>query len=171
MTAAANATLTAAQWNANIRDNLAETEAAKATVATSHFVSTAANAIAQRTTVAATVMPTENTTSTSYVDLNTAGPAVTATTGTEAIVWIASEIDTGADNAIAKASFAVSGATTIAASDDWAIRSHQYGRTPARKGVAHMVTLTAGANTFTMKYAVGSSFGYFGKREIIVLPF
>jgi len=72
------------------------------------------------------------------------------------------------------ASFAVSGATTIAADDKWAIyMSGVTANNSNRWGVARLVTgLTAGSNTFTMKYAAGvtGATGTFRKREIVVLP-
>ena len=108
----------------------------------------------------------ENTTSTSYTDLTTAGPAVTVTTGTKALVIITSELSHSATG-VARASFAVSGATTQAANDDYDL--HSQGDLTDRFSSASYVTLTAGSNTFTMKYRVNSGTGYFSDRQIFVI--
>ena len=73
-TAVAGATFSAAQFNANVRDNLNETAPAKATAASQLFVSTGPNAIAARVPSTARVDTAESTSSTSYVDLATPGP-------------------------------------------------------------------------------------------------
>src|SRR4249919_3869016 len=88
LTAVANATLTAAQWNASVRDNLLATAVALATTAGSHFAVTATNTLAERLTQTNTVATSETTASTSYTALATAGPAITATTGVLAIVAV-----------------------------------------------------------------------------------
>ncbi|MYV58048.1 hypothetical protein [Streptomyces sp. SID3212] len=172
MTAVATNAITAAQWNAQIRDNFAETEAAKAVGAAAYLVATGSNALTSRTLRTGENMVSESTSSTSYADLGTPGPAVTVTTGTQAIVFIAGEAQNNTDNSVHKFSVAVSGATTTAASDDWAvIIDGNYSVSPVRRASAHRFTLTGGSNTFTMKYAVGSGIGTFGKRQIAVLPF
>ena len=114
----------------------------------------------------AEINTSENTTSTSYTDLTTAGPAVTVTTGTKALVIITSELSHSATG-VARASFAVSGATTQAASDDYDL--HSQGDYTDRFSSASYVTLTAGSNTFTMKYRVNSGTGYFSDRQIFVM--
>ena len=48
LTAVSNTALTAAQWNASVRDNLLMTAPALATTTGRHFVSTGANTIAER---------------------------------------------------------------------------------------------------------------------------
>jgi hypothetical protein len=171
MTAAGNATFTAAQYNANIRDNFPETETGKATFATGYFVATGSNAIVQRVMDSLSVFTSESTTSTSYTDLATPGPAKTVTTGTQALVWICGTLSTNTDDAIQKMSFAVSGASTIAAADSSAIIiDGQYNGSPVRRGICQMVTLTAGSNTFTAKYAQSGGTATFMNRSIIVLP-
>jgi hypothetical protein len=108
----------------------------------------------------------QNTTSTSYTDLTTAGPAVTVTTGTKALVIITSELSHDATG-VPRVSFAVSGATTQAANDDYDL--HSQGSNTFRFSSASYVTLTAGSNTFTMKYRVNSGTGYFSDRQIFVM--
>lgn len=172
MTAVATNAITAAQWNAQIRDNFAETEGAKATGTAAYLVATGANALISRTMRTGDSSAVESTSSTSYTDLGTPGPSVTVTTGTSAIVFITAEAQTNTANSSHKFTFEVSGATTIAASDDWAvILDGNYDLSPVRRSSAHRVTLTGGSNVFKMKYAVGSGVGTFGKRQIAVLPF
>lgn len=91
MTAIARDIWSAAQYNAHVRDNLLETMAGKAANAGGYFVTTAAGAIAQRLPGSAVVATSQTRSSTAYGDLTTTGPAVTVTTGTEALVWIAAE--------------------------------------------------------------------------------
>jgi hypothetical protein len=116
----------------------------------------------------ATVATNQTTTSQSYTDLATAGPAVTLTTGTKALVIMSSYsvVGTG-DNAFT--SFAVSGATTIAATDNYAISQSGTNRQSVSRATC-LTTLTAGSNTFTMKYrGSGGGTGDFANREIIVI--
>src|SRR3712207_4741779 len=88
LTAVSNAILSAAQWNASVRDNLNETGPAKATTAGRILVTTGANGIAERAVSSATVSTSQTTTSTSYTDLATVGAAVAVTTGTQALaLW------------------------------------------------------------------------------------
>lgn len=121
----------------------------------------------------ATVATQQSTTSTSYTDLSTSGPAVTLTTGTKALVIITSEAGNNGSGAAAWASFAVSGATTIAASDANAIKVQNTGTTNSmyiRGSAATITTLTAGSNTFTMKYKDDSTgTAFFKDRTITVI--
>lgn len=172
LTAVSNTALTAAQWNASVRDNLLETAPAKATAAGQHFVSTGANAIAARAISAAAVATSETTTSTTYTDLATSGPAVTVTTGTRALVGISAFNQTSGVSA-GYMSFAVSGASTIAATDDQATGLGGGGGGAAgRTGIVVLLTaLTAGSNTFTAKYrAAGAVTGTWQDRKIWVIP-
>ena len=112
----------------------------------------------------------QSTTSGSYTDLTTAGPACTVTTGTKALVIICADFRTNVVNSRVYMSYAVSGATTIAASDSYCISC-----LPWKTGedmtqtTFHVVTLTAGSNTFTAKYRVGSNTGSYGNRRIFVM--
>lgn len=180
MTAVSNAVFTAAQFNAHVRDNLLETEPAKATGVDKYFVTTGANAIATREPDTAVVNTMQTTTSTSYTNLSTVGPQVTVTTGTAALVlYSAGMANTSADTQMA-VSVAVSGATTVAESDTWAIITDGVAawgnpNEPAdqhnRRGCVKLFTgLTAGSNTFTMKYKVSGGTGRFRYRELIVYP-
>jgi hypothetical protein len=172
LTAVSNATLTAAQWNASVRDNMLETPAAKATAAGSMFASTAANSIAERIPSTATVSTGQSSAITSYGDLATAGPAVTVTTGPKALVAIGCVLTTDTTGIRAYMSYAVSGATTVAAADDVAVVNDA---SAASKIIGasrvSMPTLTAGSNTFTSKYRVTSTNGTWSQRNMVVLPF
>lgn len=172
MTATANTAFTAAQFNQHVRDNLLETAPGKATTAGGYFVVTGANAIAQRVVSRDYVVQTDTTTSTSYVDLANNGPTVTVTTGTTALVSLAASLSNSSTNSLTLVSYAVTGATTIAADDARGIsldgvgggNFSQFGRTTLQTG------LNAGVNTFTLKFKVGSSTGTFKQRELVVLP-
>lgn len=172
MTAVAGATFTAAQFNQYVRDNLNQTAPALATTASQLFVSTGANAIAARVPSQASVATSEATSTTSYTDLATAGPSVTVTCGTIAMVWFASTMASVTDNTAQWASVEVSGASSVTASDNWSIQKDGItGGNNVRYGMAHAFTgLTAGSNTFKMKYKAGSSSSTFLNRELLVLP-
>ena len=100
--------------------------------------------------------------------------AVTLTTGTKALVIVSclQACRNGAPLERSFMSFAVSGATTIAASDDVALELRQIGASDElqyRASAASLVTLTAGSNTFTTQYRVTADTGFFSKRNIIVI--
>lgn len=172
MTAVAGATFTAAQFNQYVRDNLNETAVAKASAASQMFISTGANALAARVPTSATILTSESTASLTYVDLTTPGPSVTVTCGTIAIVAFAAACSNNTINCADLASVEVSGASSVAASDNW---STVVDGLPAgqsiRIGMTHVFTgLTAGSNTFKMKYRAGSNTSTFTQREINVIP-
>jgi len=121
----------------------------------------------------ATVATSESTTSTSFTDLTTAGPAVTVTTGTKALVIVCSEMYQGTSDRGLYMGFAVSGATTIAANAAQAagIYNGASDLTAIKFSAAFVVTLTAGSNTFTAKYARRGASGtaVFNDRNIFVM--
>lgn len=118
----------------------------------------------------AAVNTNQTTTSGTYTDLATAGPSVTLTTGTEALVFIGAmqRNDGGNGN---YTGVAVSGATTIAASDANALYMFLDLNEQRAGGayVAKITGLTAGSNTFTLKYRVQGNTGYWYHRSIMVL--
>lgn len=129
----------------------------------------AAAASASPASASATVATEQDTTSTSYTDLTTSGPAVTLTTGTKALVIITA-VQFNSSNNQQFASYAVSGATTIAASDARAAKSQNAAYNENRySSASRLSTLTAGSNTFTMKYRTAAGTAYFSNREIIVI--
>jgi hypothetical protein len=123
----------------------------------------------------ADVATQEATTSTSYTDLATSGPAVaslTLTNGQVCLVILSARMwNTLQDWSFV--SFAVSGATALAASDANAVQSHKevnYRDTQTRATV--FTATAAGAHTFTMKYKCGASgSAVFSDRRIIVKKF
>jgi hypothetical protein len=94
--------------------------------------------------------------------------AVTATTGTTAMVIVTGAV-APANNQSAFMSFAVSGATTQAATDARAVAE-----TNISSGQASTVTvvtgLTAGSNTFTANYRSTTGTATFTNRTISVIP-
>ena len=172
MTAVAGRVFTAAQFNQHLRDNLNETAPAKASAASQLFVSTGPNAIAARVPSTARINTAETTASSTYVDLATAGPSISVVTGTIAIVLFACEMADNVVNSLTKCSVQVSGASSVAASDSWMLSMDGNATNNFSRGaMTHVFTgLTAGTNTFMMKYAVGSNTGTFKTREINVIP-
>jgi hypothetical protein len=118
----------------------------------------------------ANIATSQTTTSTSYTDLTTSGPAVTVTTGTKALVIVSSTSSNSSTLNLCFMSFAISGATTSSASDNRAFRSYTASSGAFSRGsTATAVTLTAGSNTFTAKYKVSAGTGTFEDRQIFVI--
>lgn len=163
---------TAALLNAQLRDNLLETMPAKATTEGSIFVATGVNTITERSVEFARISDDETTASTSYTNLATTGPEVTATTGTKAVVFHSCGMKNTVTDAQTMMSWAISGATTRAALDS--ISVFQGGSDTdnrASGGMMDYVTnLTPGSNTFTAKYRVTAGTGSFNNRFIAVIP-
>ncbi len=120
------------------------------------------------TSATATVATNQTTTSTSFTDLATSGPAVTLTTGTKALVIITAFILNQSDGSQAQMSFAVSGATTQAASFARNLYT-RFNKGLQVSAAIPVTTLTAGSNTFTAKYATNGGTGEFENRSIIVI--
>jgi hypothetical protein len=110
----------------------------------------------------------QTTTSTSYVGLATA-QTVTITTGTKVLI-VVSAATSAADTSFA--SYAISGATTLAASDTWALRnapdSGTYSATLSYSYVSYQ-TVTAGSNTFTMQFKSAGGIVAFSNRQMTVI--
>lgn len=141
---------TAAIFNTHLRDNLLALQPVSNTVAAS-----------------------QGTASTTYTDLATVGPAVTVTTGASALVVLtASAANSGIQQNFM--SFAVSGATTVAAADANGYCPSSSTATAAYQAsaVIPITGLTPGSNTFTAKYRAGANTATFVNRSIIVIaPF
>jgi hypothetical protein len=118
----------------------------------------------------ATVATAQTTSSTSYADLATVGPAVTLVTGTSAIITVCTQ--TTADAAASsRIGYAVSGASTIAATDTTAavLVVSAAGVPNLTISTTQIITgLTAGTNVFTAKYKVSASTATFTNRSITV---
>lgn len=171
MTAVAGAVFTAAQYNTFIRDNVNECPAAKALTPSGYFVTSDTNQVSERSTSEATVTTSGSTTATTYGGLDTGtGPALTVTTGVSALVWATCDLSCGTAGQTARATFNVSGATTIAESDALAVRNTT--NATLSGSVPVKVALTPGSNTFTMTYRTsGASTSTFANRRILVMPF
>lgn len=165
---------TAAQMNAFLRDNMLETEAAKAQTIGSYFVSTGPNQIAERSTVSAIQAATGTRSDVAYGALTDGGvnPEVTVQTGTRALVLISARMAaaTGNPTSVTLVSVALSGATTANGADNRAI-GYQ-GVAPNQFGWAGVYQLNPGVNTFTMVYrrTVGGN-AVFSNRQLTVFPF
>jgi len=138
--------LTAAQLNANLSANL------------NYLRSNATNVVGT----------SESTASATFVDLATVGPSVTATTDVQAMVIVSAYMTNSGVN-YSTMGFAVSGASTIAATDSYAVSL--IGTNGGRVGVPFFVTgLTAGSNTFKAVYRSGAGTATFQDRRITVMP-
>lgn len=173
MTAVAGSVFTAAQFNAHIRDNLAETAPAKAATPGSYFTVSATNQIAERVPAQASLNTSESTTATSLSDLPTVGPSVTLNTGVQALVVISAEIGNNTASQAGRAAVDISGATTLAPDGTKVLRQESSGTAEFQRAsmVYLQAGLTPGSNTFKMVYSTtGTSTASFNFRNILVLP-
>jgi hypothetical protein len=124
----------------------------------------------------ASVITSQTTTSTSYTDLATTTDTVTVTIGANGLALVSLSVycfgNTNAQNVYA--SFAGSGANTIAASDAFAVA---FGVPTTGAGmllqssIAKLITgLTPGSTTFKMKYKTSVGTGTWSNRTISVIP-
>lgn len=170
MTAVAGSVFTAAQFNTYVRDNLLETGPSLATAAGQVLVANAANSLRARLWSTASVTgSTETTTSTTYTDLATAGPTVTRTTGTIALVAVSCRAQSSSATENAQMGVAVSGASSVSASNGLALTLSGTAF-QASTYLALYTGLTAGSNVFTAKYAASAGTAGFAARRIIVMP-
>lgn len=162
--------LTAAQLN-TISNNLLETAVAKATVASwpRHFVSTGANALAERLIRNANVDTGQNTSSTSYADLSTVGPQITIATGAFALVFINAQMENSTDAQLCYSSYGVYGTTSSPSEDERSIQVQSDAARSDRFGGSELQALTIGSNVFNMEYRVGGGTGTFSWRRMIVM--
>lgn len=125
-----------------------------------------------------TVATSQDTISDTYTNLSTAGPAVTLNIGANglALVIITAELSQNTSTNYAAMSFAVSGATTLAADNSRALYA-KYNSTgnvnSDRFSFAILLTgLSPGSTTFTSKYRRigGSGTATFTSRDINVIP-
>lgn len=173
MTFTSGSVLTAAQLNTYVRDNSNETAAAKATTAGRIFVATGANAIAERVVGSASVVTSQTTTSTTFTDLATSGPATTLTTGTTVIVLLSALLQNSTAGENSQMGFVVSGASSLVADPSRAViyEASNANDLTQMSFALPASGLTAGSNTFTAKYTVSAGTGTFHRRHIVVLPF
>lgn len=121
-------------------------------------------------TAAAAVLAGEATASSTYVDLTTPGPAASIVTGTTALVTVSSRFLPGSVGFIGLMSFAVSGASTIAAGDVNSLFMPGFSNTNSADLCRQLVAtgLTPGLNTFTAKYRASGGSCTFTNRVLSV---
>lgn len=173
MTAVAGSVFTAAQFNQHLRDNLAETAPAKATTPGSLFAVTATNQIAERIPNAAIALSQDTTTSTSYIstlDLGSAGPVLSITTGVNAIVLLSASLS-NSTTLSSRMAYDISGATTRAGADNRGIGVFGVAGNGLNAGIAVLEQgLTPGVNVFTATYRVAGGTGTYNSRRLQVIP-
>ena len=124
----------------------------------------------------ATVAASETTTSVTYANLTTVGPAVTVTipASGNAMVTVTAFESNNVSGSQNNMGFAISGATVRAASDAQAfsvLRGGSQGAIAVQGTATFYVTgLTPGSTTFTAKYDVTGGTGTFANRSIVVVP-
>jgi hypothetical protein len=173
MTAVAGAAFTAAQFNTNVRDNLLETAPAKATASGRMIVTAGANEIGQRLWSAGSVLTSETTTSTSYTDLTTAGPAVGSFDhGPTLIVVVGCRVSNNTAGAECKMGHELSGTASVAADDARALRFESSAANDVLAASYFMLHtgLSAGTSVATAKYSVSAGTGTFQYRRVQFLP-
>lgn len=127
------------------------------------------------TAATAAVGSAESTSSTTFTDLATAGPAVTVTIGPSGILLVGfdARIDNNTAAKWSAMSFALSGGNTRAAGDGEAIEVNQnVAALPLHFGASYMITgLAAASTTITAKYRVrdGVTTGTFDERRLWVI--
>jgi hypothetical protein len=161
-----------------VRDNFAETAPAKATTAGAIFAVTATNTIAQRVPTVATQNGVETTTSTTYTSTlsggaPTLGPTMTLTTGPKALVIVACRQSNSTAGVNSWTSYAVTGASSVTASDNYALSydSPVATSTNYHSYVTVEPNLVAGSNIFTMQYRASANTATFSVRRLSVIPF
>ena len=163
--------ITASILNTDLRDNLLETAPAKATTASRVIVASGNNAVAERAVQNAREATSETTTATSYTDLATPGPSLSATTGTAALLIYGARVSNSAAGGICHVGVDISGATTSSATDT---RSFAF-ESSAANDVMHgtwvelRTGLTGGVNTFKLEYRVTAGTGTFHYRSLSVM--
>lgn len=167
-TAVSNSLFSASWLNTYLRDNMLETMPSKATEAGQLFTVTAANQISATSPTSAYIATSQARTSATYGDLATVGPSVTVTMRAFVIIKVSVQVTTAAAAGEGLMSFAISGATTLAADDAKAvgvqgIRERKFTYYSALTAS----TVNSGSNTFTAKYrGDGTNAATFSHREI-----
>ena len=164
--------VTASIMNTDVRDNFLETGPFHAANVGGFIAVDGTNSLVERNVGGASTDASETTASTSYTDLTTAGPAVAVVTGTRAIVFLTCRLSNNTAGVQALMGYAVSGATTVSATD---LRAVEYESSVADDHITVTAaflhgSLTAGNNTFTCKYRVSANTGTFRRRGVTIFP-
>lgn len=188
MTAVDTNYLTASQFNTYVRDNLNECAPAKVTSSGYFFVPTGTNKLDKRqplTSYTTTEIQFTGGGTVQWVDGG--GPSVSTVTGTSALVFIGSYTGDSADQSGSGIAYEITGATSLLLSAlDPTVDGFRSvltdgisgggagtpGSNAPRTGICYLQTgLTAGTNTFTMKYLQHSSgTTSYRNREILIIP-
>lgn len=114
----------------------------------------------------------ETTSSTTFTDLATAGPAVTVTCPSSKAMIVTSAFLLNNSAAISRMSFEVTGASTVAAAASFGPQAKLQASDAVQVSYTHVLTgLSTGSNTFTAKYSVATgSTGEFRNRKLFVFP-
>jgi hypothetical protein len=171
LTAVAGGVFSSSLFNSTVRDNLNETSTAKATQVSGWFPASGINALTERVPVQDNDQGSSTTTSTTYTNLaDGLSTAVSVSVGNRALVSIYANFSNSVSGNRSYVGFAVSGASTVAATDFFGI-DHSFNG-GMRWGATYLVTsLTGGSNTFTLQYRVSAGTGTFSVRRIAVIPF
>lgn len=164
-----NQTVTAAQLNAQLRDNMLETAPAKASISGAYpqiYTVSGANQIAAREIKDNITTTSETTTSTSFTDLATWGAGFDFVTGAFALCFPVSRVFNSAGG-VSYASFEITGATTSPAVDGRGVANQ--GTDDIRAASVQLMACTPGSNYFLMKFRVSSGTGTFGSRRLCVM--
>jgi hypothetical protein len=167
----AKETITAALLNTHLRDNMLETEAAKATGG-GLFFGAALNSIVERKPAYHQVLAAVNRTgATTYAGTQ---PSVTVSTSDRALVFWSADFENNTANVNTWSSINVTGASTIAASDDYSCVDSSTAAARNNQRMQHhfYTSLTPGSNTFAMQYRVSNagSTGTWNNRRLLVIP-
>lgn len=160
--------------NTYLRDNMMETEVAKAQTPGAYFVSSGVNEVEERAWDSDFILAAESTASTTYVDLATYGPEVTVETGSQAIVFLSAGIKKTLTAGLARVSVQISGDTLLDPTVDYSLNFENPNFPNVEIQAGNYVVfqgLTPGRNTFTAKYLTTSGTATFQRRRITVLPF
>lgn len=122
----------------------------------------------------ALVSTQQTTSSATYANLATTGPAVTVTIGSSGMALVCPYAHIAGDT-LANTPYMgvdVSGATTLSANDNLALGYSTSSSSGQFAGAVHLYSgLNPGSNTFTSKYRRGGSgSGYFSNRRLAVIP-
>lgn len=168
--------LTHAKQDGTLKDSIVTTTAlADSSVTTSKILDSAVSSSKLATGASsATVATSQTTSSTSYADLATVGPAATVTVGANglAFVTVGCSAGHGSTDLPTSMSFAISGASTVAAGT-WGALVQRLTTATAQGSSSWSVLvtgLTPGSTTFTAKYRVSAGTGTFVERYISVIP-
>jgi len=172
ITAVIGSLFPSAVYNQAVRDNLLQTMPALTTTLGSTFATIGTHQLEERVPRADYDSGSSTTTSTSYTDLPAGvGPTVSCQTGTMAAVFLfCNQNNTGGVDSACWMALEISGATTQAASDSFALQLQKQAGQHA--GACFLIdTLVPGLNTFTAKFRVSAGTGLFSSRRLAVWPF